>query len=172
MMRSVTKPQAPITIMPVMTRSVRDSVRPSITTEPRPVGTPVISPTTIRIQAKPCATRNPLKIAGSDAGSTICRNIRVPEQPSIEAAAHAIAADRTGPMGTMEATDDIDTQGYWTTDDFEALLGLAAYRFIASTLGETEEASWAAGQYTSLLAATDAVLGQTIGQNHLDYLPC
>ena len=64
-------------------------------------------------------------------------------QPSIEDAAHAIAADRTGPMGTMEATNDIDTQGYWTTDDFEALLGLAAYRYIASTLGDTEEASWA-----------------------------
>ena len=57
-------------------------------------------------------------------------------EPSIEAAAHAIAADRTGPMGTMEATDDIDTQGYWTTDDFEALLGLAAYRYLASALGE------------------------------------
>ena len=53
-------------------------------------------------------------------------------QPSIEDAAHAIAADRTGPMGTMEATNDIDTQGYWTTDDYEALLGLAAYRYLAS----------------------------------------
>ena len=93
-------------------------------------------------------------------------------QPSIEDAAHAIAADRTGPMGTMEATNDIDTQGYWTTDDFEALLGLAAYRYIASTLGDTAEASWAATQYASLLAATDAVLGQTISRNHLDYLPC
>lgn len=93
-------------------------------------------------------------------------------QPSIEDAAHAIAADRTGPMGTMEATNDIDTQGYWTTDDFEALLGLAAYRYIASTLGDTEEASWASTQYASLLSATNAVLGQTIGRNHLDYLPC
>ena len=64
-------------------------------------------------------------------------------EPSIEDAAHAIAADRTGPMGTMEATNDIDTQGYWTTDDFEALLGLAAYRFIASALGDASEASWA-----------------------------
>ena len=45
--------------------------------------------------------------------------------------AHAIATDRTGPMGTMEATNDIDTQGSWTTDDYEALLGLAAYRYIA-----------------------------------------
>ena len=93
-------------------------------------------------------------------------------EPSIEEAAHSIASDRTGPMGTMEATDDIDTQGYWTDDDFEALLGLAAYRYIATTLGDTAEASWASTQYASLLTATDAMLTQTIGQDHLDYLPC
>ncbi len=93
-------------------------------------------------------------------------------QPSIEAAAHTIAADRTGPMGTMEATDDIDTQGYWTTDDFEALLGLAAYRYLATSLGDTAEAAWASSEYDSLLTATDTMLGQTIATNHLDYLPC
>jgi hypothetical protein len=93
-------------------------------------------------------------------------------QPSIEDAAHAIAADRTGPMGTMEATDDIDTQGYWTVDDYEALLGLAAYRYLAGALGQTAEATWASGQYAGLLAATNAVLGQTISRNHLTYLPC
>ena len=95
-----------------------------------------------------------------------------PTEPSIEEAAHAIAADRTGPMGTMEATNDIDTQGYWTTDDFVALLGLAAYRYLASALGKTAEASWASAQYGSLLAATDTVLTATIDQGHLDYLPC
>lgn len=93
-------------------------------------------------------------------------------QPSIEASAHAIAADRTGPMGTMEATDDIDTQGNWTVDDFEALLGLAAYRYVANTIGNVSEATWAGEQYLSLLAATDGVLETTITANHLDYLPC
>ena len=93
-------------------------------------------------------------------------------EPSLEDAAHAIAADRTGPMGTMEATNDIDTQGYWTTDDYEALLGLAAYRYVASDLGNTSEAAWASAQYASLLAATNAVLTATISQHHLDYLPC
>ena len=93
-------------------------------------------------------------------------------QPSIEASAHAIAADRTGPSGTMEATNDIDTQGLWTVDDFEALLGLAAYRYIAVTIGNATEANWAGEQYLSLLQATDAVLGETIATNHLDYLPC
>ena len=93
-------------------------------------------------------------------------------QPSIEDAAHAIAADRTGPMGTMEATNDIDTQGYWTTDDYEALLGLAAYRYLASALGNASEATWATAEYDSLLAATNTVLEQTIDRNGLDYLPC
>jgi hypothetical protein len=93
-------------------------------------------------------------------------------QPSIEDAAHAIAADRTGPMATMEATDDIDTEGYWTADDYAALLGLAAYRYIATSIGEQSEATWATAQYTGLLAATDAELEQTITRNHLDYLPC
>ncbi|MGO9856373.1 MAG: hypothetical protein ACLPYY_15170 [Acidimicrobiales bacterium] len=93
-------------------------------------------------------------------------------QPSIEDAARAIAADRTGPMGTMEATNDIDTQGYWTTDDYEALLGLAAYRYLASALGDASEATWATSEYTSLLTATNAVLGQTIDRDGLDYVPC
>ncbi len=92
--------------------------------------------------------------------------------PSLEEAAHAIAADRTGPMGTMESTDDIDTQGYWTTDDYEALLGLAAYRDVAATIGNRAEAAWATSEYDSLLAATNAVLGKTIATYHLDYLPC
>ena len=93
-------------------------------------------------------------------------------QPSIEDSAHAIAADRTGPMGTMEATNDIDTQGYWTVDDYEALLGLAAYRYVAAALGNATESAWATAQYGSLLAATNTVLGQTISHNGLDYLPC
>jgi hypothetical protein len=72
----------------------------------------------------------------------------------------------------MEATDDVDTQGNWTVDDYEALLGLAAYRYVAQRLGETTESAWAANEYTSLLAATNTVLGNTIAAFHLDYLPC
>ena len=94
------------------------------------------------------------------------------QQPSIEASAHAIAADRTGPTGTMEVTNDIDTQGLWTVDDYEALLGLAAYRYVAATIGNSTEADWAGQQYESLLQSTDAVLGETIATNHLSYLPC
>jgi len=93
-------------------------------------------------------------------------------QPSIEDAAHVIAADRTGPAGIMEETDDIDTNGYWTTDDFAALLGLAAYRYLAQRVGDRSEAAWALQQYDSLLAATNTTLNATMQQYRLDYLPC
>ena len=52
-------------------------------------------------------------------------------QPSIEESAHRIAADRTGPNGIIGMTNDIDSNGYWTVDDYEALMGLAAYRYLA-----------------------------------------
>jgi len=94
------------------------------------------------------------------------------DQPSIEDTAHAVAADRTGPSGIMESTDDIDAVGYWTVDDYEALLGLAAYRYIAQRVGDTSEAVWAALQYNSLLSATNQTLAATIGHGGLDYVPC
>jgi hypothetical protein len=93
-------------------------------------------------------------------------------QPSIEDTAHEIAADRTGPGGIMESTDDIDFQGYWTTDDYEALLGLAGYRYLATSIGDSAEATWANQQYDSLLAATSQTLDTTISRYRLDYLPC
>ena len=94
------------------------------------------------------------------------------DQPGIEQAAHTIAADRTGPSGIMEATDDIDFEGYWTIDNYEAMLGLAAYRYIATKVGDATEARWAAQQYDSLLAATNQTLDATIHRYGLDYLPC
>jgi hypothetical protein len=93
-------------------------------------------------------------------------------QPSIEDTAHAIAADRTGPSGIMESTLDIDFEGYWTTDNYEALLGLAAYRYLANRIGDHSEVAWATQQYDSLLSATNETLDATINRYSLDYLPC
>ena len=81
-------------------------------------------------------------------------------------------AARTGPGGIMEATDDIDSDGYWTVDDFEALMGLAAYRYLAERVGDTSQVQWATGQYNSLLAATNSTLDATTRRFGLDYLPC
>ncbi len=93
-------------------------------------------------------------------------------EPSIKDTAHLIAADRTGPGGIMMKTNDIDANGYWTIDNYEALMGLTAYRWLAQQVGYTAEATWAATEYASLLRATNATLGATISTNHLNYLPC
>ncbi len=57
-------------------------------------------------------------------------------EPSIEQTAHQIAADRTGPGGIIGETNDIDTNGLWTVDDYEALMGLAAYGYLARRVGK------------------------------------
>jgi hypothetical protein len=93
-------------------------------------------------------------------------------EPSIEDTAHLIAADRTGPGGIMEKTNDIDANGYWTIDNYEALTGLATYEWLAQKIGNTAQATWAAAQYASLLRATSTTLDATISANHLNYLPC
>ena len=93
-------------------------------------------------------------------------------EPSIQDTAHLIATDRTGPGGIMEETNDIDANGYWTIDNYEALTGLWAYHWLAQQVGNSSAASWAASQYSSLLAATNKTLNATISANHLSYLPC
>jgi hypothetical protein len=93
-------------------------------------------------------------------------------QPSIEDTAHKIAAQRTGPGGIMEKTNDIDANGYWTIDNYEALMGLAACHWLARQVHSKSQAAWALRQYDSLLAATNARLGKTIAAGHLSYLPC
>ena len=92
--------------------------------------------------------------------------------PSIEDTAHLIAADRVGPGGIIGRTEDIDTFGYWTIDNYEALMGLTAYRYLAERVGDTAEAAWANQEYDSLLAATNRTLQATIRRYHLHYLPC
>jgi hypothetical protein len=93
-------------------------------------------------------------------------------QPSIEQTAHQIARARTGPNGIIGVTGDIDSNGYWTVDDYEALMGLAAYRYLAHAVGDALETRWATNEYDSLLAATNRTLDDTIRRYGLNYLPC
>jgi len=93
-------------------------------------------------------------------------------QPSIEATAQIIAADRTGPGGIIGETNDIDANGYWVSDNYEALLGLAGYEYLAKVTGNTAQEQWAAGQYNSLLQAVNSTLSSTISSNNLNYIPC
>ena len=93
-------------------------------------------------------------------------------QPSIKDSAHAIAAARTGPGGIIENTPDIDANGYWTIDDYSALMGLASYKWLAQQVGDQTEATWANNEYNSLLGAVNQTLTSTITSNNLDYIPC
>ena len=93
-------------------------------------------------------------------------------QPSIEATAQIIAADRTGPGGIIGETSDIDANGYWVSDNYEALLGLAGYEYLAKVMGNTAQEQWATSQYNSLLADVNSTLSSTISANNLDYIPC
>ena len=93
-------------------------------------------------------------------------------EPSIRDSAHAIAKDRTGPGGIIEKTNDIDANGYWTIDDYSALMGLASYRWLAHRIGAMHEYRWASRQYASLLHAVNQTLSATTHRFHLHYLPC
>lgn len=94
------------------------------------------------------------------------------KEPSIEDSAHAIAKARTGPGGIIEKTNDIDANGYWTIDDYSALMGLASYRWLAHRIGATHEYHWATRQYASLLQSVNKTLDGTTKRLHLHYLPC
>ena len=62
--------------------------------------------------------------------------------------------------------------GTWLFDDEAALAGLAAYRYIATRIGDPAEAQWADSQYTSLLNATNAGLTANEQASGADFLPC
>jgi hypothetical protein len=72
----------------------------------------------------------------------------------------------------LQASGDNDSGGTWLFDDESALAGLAAYKYIAARIGDTAEAQWAAGAYTSLLTATNAGLAANEQANSFDFLPC
>ena len=74
--------------------------------------------------------------------------------------------------GYLKASDDNDSGGTWLFDDETALAGLSAYRYIAARIGDTAEAQWADGAYTSLLNAVNAGLGANEKANAFDFLPC
>jgi hypothetical protein len=74
--------------------------------------------------------------------------------------------------GTLVANFDNDSTGRWLFSNFSALQMLASYRYIASRIGQSGEASWADGAYTSLLTALNTVVGRNESTNGFSYLPC
>jgi len=74
--------------------------------------------------------------------------------------------------GYLRRSNDNDSGGTWLFDDETALAGLAAYKYIATRIGNSAEAQWADGAYTSLLNAVNAGLAANEQANGFDFLPC
>lgn len=74
--------------------------------------------------------------------------------------------------GTLKSNFDNDSTGRWLFSNFSALQMLASYKYIATKLGQTVEATWANTAYTSLLTALNTVVGRNQSTNGFTYLPC
>lgn len=56
--------------------------------------------------------------------------------------------------------------------NYSALIGLAAYKYIATRIGQTAEATWARQTYTNLLNSLNTVIGRNQSTNGFNWLPC
>jgi hypothetical protein len=93
--------------------------------------------------------------------------------PSLFTMMHTDFLSRLNPStGYLRFSFDNDSGGTWLFDDETALAGLSAYAYIATRIGESAEASWAQGAYTSLLNATNAGLAANEQANGFGFLPC
>jgi hypothetical protein len=92
--------------------------------------------------------------------------------PSLYTLMHTDYLSQLGPQGYLSYSYDNDSGGVWLFDDETALAGLAAYRYIATRIGDQAEARWAASAYTSLLNATNAGIAANETVNNFDFLPC
>jgi hypothetical protein len=95
-----------------------------------------------------------------------------PWGPSLYTMMHTMYTAQLSSDGALAASDDNDSEGRWLFDDFSALEGLAAYKYIASTIGQTSEAEWANTAYTNLLNAVNTLVSSDETANGFDYLPC
>jgi hypothetical protein len=90
---------------------------------------------------------------------------------NLQSLMHQIPA-HTGASGYLAASNDNDSQGTWLFDDYSAIVGLAAYKYIATQIGNAGEATWADGQIGALVGATNGGLKTNQQGNHFSYLPC
>ncbi len=87
--------------------------------------------------------------------------------------------DRNGNTARiMKKTDAIDSNGYWTVDNYSSLLGLTTYAYICEELynkyGDDTykaELEWARNEYESLLYSVEAVLKYTMDKYDISYIP-
>ncbi|WP_377273105.1 RICIN domain-containing protein [Peterkaempfera sp. SMS 1(5)a] len=92
--------------------------------------------------------------------------------PSLYTIMHTIYQGQLSSDGVLKSSFDNDSSGRWLFDDYSALQGLAAYKYIATRLGNTAEAQYADTQYTSLLSHLNTLLGTNESSHGFSYLPC
>lgn len=95
-----------------------------------------------------------------------------PWGPSLYTIMHGIYQGQLASDGALATSFDNDSSGRWLFDDYSALEGLAAYKYIATRIGNTAEAQYADGAYTKLLNATNTLLSRNESANGFSYLPC
>lgn len=83
---------------------------------------------------------------------------------------HYIEKERAD-NGIMRRTNAIDSNGFWTIDNWSALMGLTSYKYICEILGKKPEAEWAATQYDTLISAVNKKLEETAHKFNLNYMP-
>jgi hypothetical protein len=95
-----------------------------------------------------------------------------PWGPSLYTMMHSLYTSQLASDGALATSFDNDSSGRWLFDDLSALEGLAAYKYIATRIGQTSEAQWADGAYTSLLNAVNSLVSSNESANGYSYLPC
>ncbi len=90
--------------------------------------------------------------------------------PSLYTMMHEIPGQLAG--GYLATSNDNDSMGRWLFDDYSAFIGLSAYKYIATVIGNATEATWADGQLTSLMNATNTALTANQRASNFSYLPC
>lgn len=95
-----------------------------------------------------------------------------PWGPSLYTIMHTIYQGQLASDGALATSYDNDSSGRWLFDDYSALQGLAAYKYIATRLGDTAEAQYADSAYTSLLNSLNTLLASNESANGFSYLPC
>ncbi|HLI71455.1 MAG TPA: cellulose-binding domain-containing protein [Ktedonobacteraceae bacterium] len=94
-----------------------------------------------------------------------------PYGPSLYTMMHEIPSHLNS-AGYIGVTGDNDSSGTWLFDDYSAMLGLASYKYIATRIGNTSEATWADQQLTALMNNTNAGLAANQAANNFSYLSC
>ena len=95
-----------------------------------------------------------------------------PWGPSLYTMMHTIYTSQLASDGALASSFDNDSTGRWLFDDYSALDGLAAYKYIATEIGQTAEAQWADSAYTSLLTAVNTLVSRNESANGFSFLPC